>query len=402
MGSASPRGKPAEDTVGEPRTRDRQDAIPATASSSSSASAPAPAAVASSSSSSSASAPTPAKDPPEDDSLDRQIAACSEGSSTSSKPEVRLRACDDPALAVPPASREDWKAEVKKLRCMAEDPSISDEEKIRVLHEALQQRIEDSQKQDEVNALVLKRQAATQSEKDHIDQEVQRSLAMKLKLEASCRVQKELMDSLSKENQKIAEDEQHRHTELKDKFEQAIKDVQEKMDAELEVREHYLKENDDLRGKLQKFNETYEAQETQLAEQREAREREMQAAQERLMEHEVMAKSSKENATKLEKENEALRKSQTTLEKELKSVLNKFDEFSKGVSGSNQRHTECRSEVDTLQAHIEGLEKENADLKKNSKLEELVAEQQVMQKQRDALEKLCDNLQKARAARKLQ
>ena len=48
-----------------------------------------------------------------------------------------------------------------------------------------------------------------------------------------------------------------------------------------------MEENDDLRSKLQKFNETYETQEAQLAEQQEAREREMQAATERLKEHEA-------------------------------------------------------------------------------------------------------------------
>ena len=45
-----------------------------------------------------------------------------------------------------------------------------------------------------------------------------------------------------------------------EKFQAAIQDVQEKMDAELEVRQGFLKENDDLRSKLQKFNETYETQ----------------------------------------------------------------------------------------------------------------------------------------------
>merc|ERR1719330_1864176 len=109
--------------------------------------------------------------------------------------------------------------------------------------------------------------------------------------------------SIAKENQRIAEEEQSRHTELKDKFQQAIKDVQEKMDAELEVRQHFLKENEELRGKLLKFTETYEAQEKQLAEQREARGREMEVAQQRLKEHESMCQESKIKTASLEKQN---------------------------------------------------------------------------------------------------
>merc|ERR1711998_313717 len=109
------------------------------------------------------------------------------------------------------------------------------------------------------------------------------------------------MGSITKEHQRIAEEEHVRHTELKDKFEQAIKDVQEKMDAELEVRQHFLRENEELRGKLLKFTETYEAQERQLAEQRESREKEMEVAQKRLEEHETMCAESKVKTASLEK-----------------------------------------------------------------------------------------------------
>merc|ERR1712048_1417021 len=115
----------------------------------------------------------------------------------------------------------------------------------------------------------------------------------------------------------------------------------------------------------------------------------MQAAQQRLSEHEVMSVSSKANATQLEKQNESLRKTQKVLQDELQSILNKFDEFSKAVTGSNQHHSECKEEIDTLQAKMEILEKENLDLRNNARLAEMTSEQQVAQKQRDALEKLC-------------
>merc|ERR1712113_617506 len=97
-----------------------------------------------------------------------------------------------------------------------------------------------------------------------------------------------------------------------------------------------LRENEDLRGKLLTFTETYEAQEKQLAEQREAREREMEVAQHRLKEHESMCAESKVKTATLEKQNEALRKSQTVLRDELQSILGKFDEFHEAVTGSNQ------------------------------------------------------------------
>merc|ERR1712100_652980 len=200
--------------------------------------------------------------------------------------------------------------------------------------------------------------------------------------------------TIAKENQKISEEEQTRHSELKAKFEQAIKDVQEKMDAELEVRQHFLKENEELRGKLLKFTETYEAQEKQLAEQRESREKEMEVAQKRLEEHETMCTESKVKTASLEKHNEGLRKSQTVLRAELQTILGKFDEFHEAVTGSNARHGECKVEIDGLQTKLQEYEKENTDLKNSAELTKATEEHKVAEKQRDALERLCDNLTK--------
>merc|ERR1739844_277197 len=95
-----------------------------------------------------------------------------------------------------------------------------------------------------------------------------------------------------------------------------------------------------------------------------------------------------------EKQNEALRKSQSVLRDELQTILGKFDEFHEAVTGSNQRHGECKEEIDSLQSQLQDLEKENGDLRNSSSLTQLTQEQQVAQKQRDALERLCDNLQK--------
>merc|ERR1712187_142264 len=280
---------------------------------------------------------------------------------------------------------------IKKL---VEDTSTADDEKVRILHEALVQRIEDCRGQEECKAGAARRLSEAQKERERCRSEVHRALAAKVKLEGSCRELQQQKANIAKENQRIAEEEQNRHTELKEKFQQAIKDVQEKMDAELEIRQHVLRENEELRGKLLKFTETYEAQERQLAEQRDAREREMEVAQQRLKEHESMCSDSKVKAASLEKHNEVLRKSQSVLREELQTILGKFDEFHEAVTGSNQRHGECKVEIDTLQSKLQDLEKSNGEYKNNAELSQLTKEQEVAQKQRDALERLCDNLQK--------
>lgn len=303
-------------------------------------------------------------------------------------------AAEDPSLAIPKPSRDNWESEMKSIREVTENATISDEEKIRILHQALTQRIEDTQRQQESKVNAVRRLTDAGKERERHKAEVQRALSAKVKLESYCRELQQQKINILKENQQIAEEEESRHTELKDKFQQAMKDVQEKMDAELEVRQHFLRENEDLRTKLKKFTETYEAQEIQLAEQREARGREMEVAEQRLREHERMCSESKVKTASLGKHNDTLKKSQTVLRNELQTVVSKFDEFHEAVAGSNQRHGECKNEVDELQTRLQDLEKENGEMRSGAQLAAITQELETLTKQRGALEKLCDNLTK--------
>lgn len=63
----------------------------------------------------------------------------------------------DPTLAPPDQSRNDWDDHVINLRSTFEDSSITDEEKIKVLHDALVERIEDTKNLDEHKATTLRR-----------------------------------------------------------------------------------------------------------------------------------------------------------------------------------------------------------------------------------------------------
>merc|ERR1719296_531720 len=90
----------------------------------------------------------------------------------------------------------------------------------------------------------------------------------------------------------------------------------------------------------------------------------------------------------------ALQKTTAALRAELQSILGKFDEFHESVNGSSAKHGECKSEIDDLSAKLKELEDENADLKSNAKANEITKEKDSTQKQRDALEKLCSNLEK--------
>jgi len=283
---------------------------------------------------------------------------------------------------------------MQALRQLVSDSAVSDDEKIRVLHEALTQRIEDLRNLEEHRTATERCLEDVAKERDRCKKETQAGLAAKSKLEDSCRELQQLKTNITVESKKIVEDEQERQGELNNKFQAAMKDVEEKMNAESEVREHFIKENDELRTKLEKFTDTYEEQERQLAEQGAVRSREMEAARERLKEYETKSAESAANATALEKKNKALQKTTVSLRAELQSILGKFDEFHESVNGSNKRHGECKEEIDGLSAKLKELDAENAELKGSRRIDDITKEKEAAQKQCDALDRLCSNLAK--------
>merc|ERR1712137_34542 len=307
--------------------------------------------------------------------------------------EDRARRLADPSLALPVPSRPDWNADMGMLRAFVDDPNVSDEEKVRTLHEALVQRIDDEGKADEVKNRLTRRRHDASTERERLRAEVQRALVMKSKLEVSCRDLQQLKTNITRENEQIAEEEQSRHFDMKEKFEEAIKDVQEKMDQDLEVQQHKVKENEDLRSKLTEFTEQYEAQEKQDEEQQLAREHNIQSAEQQIKKHEAARAEAMKNTAYLEKENAAMRKSQPKLRADVKAIVDKFDEFRDSVTGSNERHADCKTEIESLRDELHELERVNSDLKKCPRLTTLQQEQQEAQKQRIALDKLCKDLE---------
>jgi len=331
-----------------------------------------------------------------EDTLEELTADCGEFLNLPETPEDPLAVLlsKNPELQVPAPSRADWESEMHALPKLVMDDATPAEQKVQILHEALTQRVEDLRSFEEHRTHADRCMEDLTKDRDRCRKETQAALAAKCKLEDSCRELQQLKISITQENKKIVEDEQARQGELNDKFQAAMKDVEEKMHAESEIREHFIKENDELRTKLDKFTETYEEQEGQLAEQCAVRGKEMQAATERLQEYETKSAESKVNAGQLEKKNKTLQKTTAALRAELQSILGKFDEFHESVNGSSAKHGECKSEIDGLSAKLKELEDENTELKSNSKSNEIAKAKEAAQKQCDALEKLCNNLQK--------
>jgi len=336
-----------------------------------------------------------------EEALEELVRAAAQGppeAATSSSQDDPLTALTrkDTALQSPALAKADWTAEAQALQKFADgqSPDTSGEEKVRLLHDAFVHRVEDVRRLDEHRTAVEQAVQDLTKERDRCKKELVAVMAIQGKLEASCRELLQLQTSIIQENKSIVEAEKERQNELNEKFQAAMADVEEKMKAETDVREHFIKENEDLRTKLNKFTETYEEQERQLTEQSAVRSKEMDLARERLREYETKGAESAANAVSLEKKNKALQKTTVALRAELQSIVGKFDEFHESVNGSSQKHGECKTEIDGLSAQLKDLDAENLELKENPKGNELQKEKEQLQKQRDMLERLCGNLQK--------
>jgi len=320
--------------------------------------------------------------------MDSEVVNSASSDATSSAAEIKDDVKKASEEAVDPVIQSDEDAE--ELSRLISNGG-SEEDRAKKLYDFLLRQIERCRDLEEEVQASDRRHDEAGKERDRNKAENGKAQTAKAKLETSCKELQKQKESIIAENKRIAEEEQSRHEELQEKFQQTISDVQEKMDAEGEVRQHFMKENEELRAKFAKFMETYEAQEQQLRENRQAREKEMEVAEARLNEHEVMCRESRTKVLATQKKNEVLRKSEAALRTQLQTVLGKFDEFHKTVTGSNTRHTEYKEEIDELQKKLAELEEENSELRNKSSAS-VHKDREVAQRQKEALEKLCSNL----------
>mmetsp|Transcript_92884 Transcript_92884/g.200819 ORF Transcript_92884/g.200819 Transcript_92884/m.200819 type:complete len:399 (+) Transcript_92884:64-1260(+) len=299
-----------------------------------------------------------------------------------------------PPPDLPRPSRPEWKKEIERLRQLVDSPETPDAERIRLLHEALAQRIEDCKGLDEHFCLIDHRCQDLSQERTRCRIEIQKASSSKAKLEDDCRGLEQKKTSIPEETERQLREEEARLEDLESKMEAAMKDTQKKMDAEKEIQEHFTKENQDLKEKMDKFTETCDAQERQLAEKCDLRSSELRTAVDKLSEYETQIVKSKATSVVLEKKNKELTKAIPGLQAELQALLGKFNDSQDEVSTYNEQHRECKTAHEEVQNQLSELEAENAELRNSERLADVTKEQEATKKQCDTLHGLCTNLQK--------
>ena len=112
--------------------------------------------------------------------------------------------------------------------------------------------------------------------RDLAQQEHSKMAGVKTKLETLCRELQKQNKAVMDDSKRVQEEEHAKRQELSAKFQDTIKDVSTKLDAQGEDRIKQFEENDQLREKLKNFADQYELREQHFAHQLKTKELEQQ------------------------------------------------------------------------------------------------------------------------------
>ncbi|KAL4189161.1 hypothetical protein AMTRI_Chr08g205600 [Amborella trichopoda] len=243
------------------------------------------------------------------------------------------------------------------------------------------------------------------------------AIAVREKLESLCRELQRQNKMLMDECKKVSMEGQHLRSELSTRFDDAIKDVSNKLDEQKTECLSQLKENEMLRNRLKHLSEQYAIAEQQFVQQLKKKSLEVQLAELKLQQH--LDKSSHEQS---QMQIYADQVSQLLLtEKNLRLQLTtdgeKFQQFQEALVKSNDVFESFKREMEKviskaffangfhMAKSIKQLKKENTFLKSKCEksdisLIELVEERESLKKQlekvkcqKEKLESLCRSLQ---------
>ncbi|XP_019427785.1 PREDICTED: alpha-taxilin isoform X2 [Lupinus angustifolius] len=234
------------------------------------------------------------------------------------------------------------------------------------------------------------------------------ALAVRDKLESLCRELQRQNKMLMEECKRVSTEGQNLRLDLSARFQDAIKDVSNKLDERKDECLSQLKENEMLRNKLKQFADQYELSEQQHAQKLKQKSLELQLADLKIKQHEErLAQEQSQMKLYAEKVSELLA-SEKNLRLQLATDGDKFQQFQDALSKSNEVFETFKQEIEKMAKSIKELKKENQFLKSKSEksdvtLIELVDERERLKKQlektknqKEKLESLCRSLQAER------
>ncbi|XP_068330206.1 uncharacterized protein [Pyrus communis] len=234
------------------------------------------------------------------------------------------------------------------------------------------------------------------------------AISVRDKLESLCRELQRQNKVLMDECKRVSTEGQNLRLDLSVKFQDAIKDVSNKLDEQKEECISQLKENEMLRTKLQQLNYQHALSEQQYEQKLKQKSLELQIADLKTKQHEEKSLQEQSQMKLYAEQVSQLLATEKNLRLQLTADGEKFQQFQDALLKSNEVFETFKQEIEKMAKSIKELKKENLFLKSKCEktdvtLIELVDERERLKKQleetknqKEKLESLCRSLQAER------
>ncbi|XP_074276361.1 uncharacterized protein LOC141600083 [Silene latifolia] len=242
----------------------------------------------------------------------------------------------------------------------------------------------------------------------HVLAERDAAIAVRDKLESLCRELQRQNKMLMDEFKRVSEEGQSLRLDLSTKFEDAIKEVSNKLDEQKGECLSQLKENEMLRVKLKQLAEQYTLSQQQYAQELKQKTLELKIAELKIQQNEEKVAHEQAQMKVYADKISQLLETEKNLRLQLSADGEKFQQFQDALLKSNEVFETFKLEIEKMGKSTKELRKENSFLKTKCErsdftLIELVEERERMKKQlektknqKDKLESLCRSLQAER------
>ncbi|XP_053145594.1 beta-taxilin isoform X2 [Hemicordylus capensis] len=293
------------------------------------------------------------------------------------------------------------------------------EEKLDILFKKYAELLEEHRTEQKKLKYLQKRQAQLIKEKDQLQSEHSRAILARSKLESLCRELQRHNKTLKEETLQRAREEEEKRKEITNHFQGTLNDIQAQIEQQSERNVKLCQENTELAEKLKSIIDQYEVREEHLDKIFKHRELQQQLVDAKLEQSQEMMKESEEQHQR-EKEyllNQAaewklqakmLKEQETVLQAQLTLYSERFEEFQKTLTKSNEVFASFKQEMEKMTKKMKKLEKDTATWKSrfencNKALLDMIEEKAMRAKEYECfvvkiqrLENLCRALQDER------
>ncbi|MEE6476166.1 hypothetical protein FKM82_011003 [Ascaphus truei] len=266
---------------------------------------------------------------------------------------------------------------------------------------------------------IQKRQSQLTKEKDQLQSEHSKAILARSKLESLCRELQRHNKTLKEETiQRVREDEEKRK-EITNHFQSTLTDIQTQIEQQSEKNTKLCQENAELAEKLKSIVDQYEVREEHMDKVFKHRDIEQKLVDARLEQaHEQMREAEEKHtrekdflltqAAEWKLQSKMLKEQETVLQTQITLYSERFEEFQKSLTKSNEVFSTFKGEMDKMSKKMRKLEKDTNTWKTrfencNKALLDMIEEKVMRAKEYDVyttkierLDKLCRALQEER------